>query len=1300
MPPRHPTPPATRVRLLRRLLARFDGPLTDRRVLAVEALEERSQPSATAADILFTTKGNVTGSSTPGLSSWTQSQVVQVGAPNFAAEPGTSGGTFSPVFDLRNFSGDPVRIDALHMVRNQVTVGSGSAALTLLPGDLLLSPDNNATLNGTNGPLAVADDEVAVFRPSAAGDYSAGSFFMLLDNFGSITGASKTWGVTVAEAGTLVGDYFVRQGTILYTRDGWSQDGQINIFTPTGVGAGRTAGTTAVLIDGEADLGMGPAIRGLDLVAAPTAVAGVPLAAGTLVLALDSSASVGSNGLSVTPTDVFTLAVTKTTLVAGRAVANASLLFQGSDAGLSTSSNNSQFLAVTLGATNSPPAANPDGYSTNEDTPLTLSAAGGVLPNDTDPDGDALSVAGFTPPARGTLALNPDGSFTYTPDANYNGPDSFTYTVSDGKGGTATATVTLTVAPVNDPPVANDDRYSTAINLIILSTPLSVGVPGVLGNDTDVDGDTIRAELVSGPANGTLTFNSDGSFTYTALLNFSGTDSFTYRAFDGSAYSAPATVYINVSSPNQAPTATGDSYATAEDIPLAVAAPGVLSNDNDPDGDTLAAVLDSGTTYGTLTFRSDGRFTYTPFANYNGPDSFTYHATDGSLDSGAVTVSLTVSPVNDPPAANDDPATTAEDNSVTISVLANDTDAEGDPLTVTAVGPALYGTVTTNGTTVTYTPFPNYNGPDSFTYTVSDGRGGTATATVRPTVTPVNDAPVASNDSYFTNLNTPLSVPPIGVIANDTDVDGDPLSAVLVRGPSNGTLAFNSDGSFTYTPGPGFTGTDSFTYFVTDGQAFSAAATVSVAVLPPNGRPVASNDDSYAVSAGSVLVVPAAGVLANDTGSGIGTLRASLVNGPSYGTLTLNANGSFTYTPAVVFSVTDSFNYKATDGSGTTGTAHVVITVQGVNVAPTATADSYTTARDTTLAVPPSGTLANDADANGDVLNAVLVSGTQHGTLQLNPDGSFVYTPDPGFEGTDSFTYQAVDPFGATSGTVTVTLTVTAPAPPPPSSPPAPSPPPVPGPGSGTGTGGSPAPSSPPPAPSGGPVNPPASPALGPPAIGGVDASVAVSFVATTTGSVADVIRPTVTTTLSGAGVAQTTAAVAYMGGAGSPAAAAGLPPGDAKPPLGEAPSSALKSAPPEAPPAAAPVPASPAVTGGIPDRPVTVAPVPSPEPPDADVAVESVREGLDRVSRDVEGEVEERAATDAAVTTVAVATAGYVLLNTRAVYWFISALLARPAVWRRFDPIDVIYSWEKGEGLGTAPEAAPDDESLQSMVG
>src|SRR5207244_586882 len=274
-------------------------------------------------------------------------------------------------------------------------------------------------------------------------------------------------------------------------------------------------------------------------------------------------------------------------------------------------------VSITITAVNDAPVAANDSYTTNEDTALT----GNVLTNDTDVDGDALTAAVVSTTAHGTLALSPTGAFTYTPAANYNGSDSFSYKANDTALDSNVATVTITITPVNDPPVAVDDAFTTNED-----TPLS---GNVLTNDTDVDaGTTLNAVLVATTTHGTLTLAANGGFTYTPAANYNGTDSFTYKANDGARDSNDATVAITVAAVNDPPVATDDALTTNEDTPLAG---NVLTNDTDVDaGTTLTAAVVATTTHGTLTLTPAGAFTYTPAANYNGSDSFTYKANDGT----------------------------------------------------------------------------------------------------------------------------------------------------------------------------------------------------------------------------------------------------------------------------------------------------------------------------------------------------------------------------------------------------------------------------------------------------------------------------------------------------------------------------------------------------------------------------------------------------------------------------------------------------------------------------------------------
>jgi VCBS repeat-containing protein len=318
---------------------------------------------------------------------------------------------------------------------------------------------------------------------------------------------------------------------------------------------------------------------------------------------------------------------------------------------------------------NQSPTAVADTTTTSEDADIDID----VLANDVDPDvntgpnifpGDALTVTDYTQPANGTVVLNADGTFTYTPDAALQGLDAgeistgtFTYTVSDeaspwhihGLGGLffggahdSTTTVTVTVTGVNDAPVAVNDAYSTDED-IALTVP-SPG--GVMQNDTDVDGETLTSTVLDGPDNGSLTLSTDGSFVYTPNANFNGTDTFTYTLSDGDLTDA-GSVTITVNPINDAPVAAADSYSTAEDIALTVPlSGGVIDNDTDIDNATLTSTVLDGPDNGTLTLSSDGSFVYTPNADFNGTDSFTYTLSDGTLTDTA-TVTITVIPIDE-----------------------------------------------------------------------------------------------------------------------------------------------------------------------------------------------------------------------------------------------------------------------------------------------------------------------------------------------------------------------------------------------------------------------------------------------------------------------------------------------------------------------------------------------------------------------------------------------------------------------------------------------------------------------------
>ena len=554
------------------------------------------------------------------------------------------------------------------------------------------------------------------------------------------------------------------------------------------------------------------------------------------------------------------------------------------------------------------------------------------------------------------------------------------------------------MASVNEAPVAGDDAISTNEDTAVTYA--------VLGNDSDPEGDSFKVNSATDGASGTVTINPDGTLTYTPDSDFNGTDSFTYTIEDGWGETHSATVTVTVAPVNDAPVADDDAVSTNEDVTVTYA---VLGNDGDPEGDSFKVNSATDGASGTVTINPDGTLTYTPDSDFNGTDSFTYTIEDGWGETHSATVTVTVAPVNDAPVAGDDAVSTNEDVTVTYAVLGNNIDIDGDSLKVTSVTDGTHGAVAINPDgTLTYTPDADFNGTDSFTYTVSDGNGGTDSATVTVTVDPVNDAPVAADDAVATSEDTAVTY---NVLGNDTDLDGDSLKVKSVTDGTNGKVTINPDGTLTYTPSAGFLGTDSFTYTVSDGNGGTDTTTVTVA--PVNDAPVAA-DDSVTTSPNTAATFD---VLGNDSDPDGDTLTVSSVTDGDNGTVTINGDGTLTYTPDADFNGTDTFNYTVSDGNGGTATATVSVTV---NDAPVAVEEAVATAVDSSVKI---SVLANDTDPNGHTLTLQSVTDGDYGTVTAKSNGTVDYTPPAGFTGTDSITYTVVDELGATA-TTTVTVYV------------------------------------------------------------------------------------------------------------------------------------------------------------------------------------------------------------------------------------------------------------------------------------
>ncbi|MDG2385534.1 MAG: Ig-like domain-containing protein [Pirellulaceae bacterium] len=381
---------------------------------------------------------------------------------------------------------------------------------------------------------------------------------------------------------------------------------------------------------------------------------------------------------------------------------------------------------------------------------------------------------------------------------------------------------------VNVDPVAGDDQYS-----VDEGESLDVTGPGVLENDTDQDGDTLNVTLLTTTSNGSLTLMSNGSFTYSHHGGETTSDQFTYRVSDGAGGTDTGTVAIDVLPVNDLPVTDNDSFSVPEGDTLIISSPGVLENDQDPDGDPLTATVVTPPESGLLVLNPEGGFSYTHDGSQTLSDSFVYRANDGNGGTQTATVNLNIQPVNDAPVGVNDNFTTAEGATLEViapGLLDNDSDPDGDQLNATLVNPTTRGTLQLNpdGSFI-YQHDGSETLTDSFTYQVDDNLGKTDTATVTLTIQPVNDAPVALPDSYSVSSKETLTVSSPGLLANDTDTDNSDLTTILADNVTNGTLTLHPDGSFTYTNTMG--GEDSFRYLVYDGTLESDAVRVTIDVV-------------------------------------------------------------------------------------------------------------------------------------------------------------------------------------------------------------------------------------------------------------------------------------------------------------------------------------------------------------------------------------------------------------------------------------------------------------------------------------
>lgn len=670
-------------------------------------------------------------------------------------------------------------------------------------------------------------------------------------------------------------------------------------------------------------------------------------------------------------------------------------------------------LIISVTSVNDAPILTNATPSVLEDKLLTSSVSANASDVDNNLNNNTFAI--LNSPLHGTIVMNSNGTYTYTPNANFNGVDSVQYQVCDFSSACSSAMIIITISAVNDAPT-----LSTASQAVQEDAVMS---GNLLPNASDVDGNLNPNSFFATvlPKNGVFSLNSDGTYTYTPKANFNGLDSVQYRVCDALGLCTTAFLYLNVLPVNDAPTTSNSEVTLSEDSPLTAS---VLLNVGDIDGNlnpNSFALVDM-TVNGTITMTSNGTYVYTPKVNFSGRDSVHYRVCDMSGVCSAAKLSFTVTPVNDAPTLLNSYQALDEDLPFTFNVSANASDVDGNlnSNSFVILNSPLHGTISmTPKGVVIYTPILDYVGQDSVQYRVCDLNGACTVATIVLNISSVNDAPTLTNatpsvseDSQYTG----------SVLANASDVDGNlnVNTFVTLDNPVNGKITMQRNGTYVYTPNANFNGLDSVHYRVCDLLGACSTASILITVKPVNDAPTVAN--STVLLQEDVTVTSSVSTNAFDIDGNLNPNSFTLTDSPVNGSIIMSPNGSFTYTPKANFNGTDSVHYQVCDMSGVCTRATLVFTVNYVNDAPVVTTATPSVSEDSQY----NGSVinnVNDPDGNLNTRSFVIVDSPQNGTLTMSSNGNYIYIPKPNFNGIDSVHYQVCDSSGAcTVATIIITV--------------------------------------------------------------------------------------------------------------------------------------------------------------------------------------------------------------------------------------------------------------------------------------
>ncbi|MDW3135494.1 tandem-95 repeat protein [Vibrio sp. 1288] len=670
------------------------------------------------------------------------------------------------------------------------------------------------------------------------------------------------------------------------------------------------------------------------------------------------------------------------------------------------------YITVDVLPINDAPVSGNLAYSVDEDNSITLSQEQ-LLAQASDVEGDALTASNLMVDGDARVTANDDGSFTITPDANFNGDIDITFDINDGSD-TIVATADLTVNPINDLPQPEDQAFTIGEDGVLTFTDQDL-----LDGATDIDGDDLSVEGVTYTgADGVLTDNGDGTYSFAPNENFNGDVNFTFDVSDGTD-TVTANIDVTVTPENDPPVAGSTSYTVHEDNSITISDEQLLANSSDVEGDVAVDSVSYSGTDGVFQDNGDGTYTFSPNENFNGEVSLDVVVVDEDGATDSTTAGITVLEVNDPPIAGATSYSVNEDEVITISseqLLANASDVEGEVAIDSVSYSGSDGIFTDNGDgTFSFAPNANFDGDVSLDVVVVDEDGATASTNANIDVLPINDAPVSGNLAYSVDEDNSITLSQEQLLAQASDVEGDALTASNLVVDGDATVTANDDGSFTITPDANFNGDIDITFDINDGSD-TIVATADLTVNPVNDLPQ-PEDQAFTIGEDGVLLFTDEDLLDGATDIDGDNLS---VEGVTYtgadGVLTDNGDGTYSFAPNENFNGDVNFTFDVSDGTDTV-TANIDVSVTLENDPPVAGSTSYTVHEDNSITISNEQLLANSSDVEGEVaIDSVSYSGAD-GVFQDNGDGTYTFSPNENFNGEVSLDVVVVDEDGATDST-------------------------------------------------------------------------------------------------------------------------------------------------------------------------------------------------------------------------------------------------------------------------------------------